>query len=151
VLRDISVQVGRTGMLTPVALLEPVSVDGVTVSRATLHNEDEVRRKDVRPGDRLKVIGADDLKALEGFADRAAKKLHQAIQRTSNPQLARFLYALGIRLVGEHIARVLAGHFGSLEALQDASKEQGVSIKKEKKKEKKKAPIRKEVCFFRRA
>lgn len=60
-LRDITVQVGRTGVLTPVAELEPVSVAGSTVSRATLHNEDEVHRKDVRIGDTVIVRKAGDV------------------------------------------------------------------------------------------
>ncbi len=219
-LEDITVQVGRTGMLTPVALLDPVEVGGVTVSRATLHNEDEVKKKDVRPGDTVRVVRAgdvipevaerikkpgrkrgkefsmpehcpscgaevyregayyfcpaglacparmaekikhyasreamdieglgdkivknlvekemiedpadlyglsgSDLKKLEGFADRSAENLYRAIQGSKQAELDRFLYALGIRHVGRHIARVLSREFGSLDTLKKAGRE----------------------------
>ncbi|MFP3868663.1 MAG: NAD-dependent DNA ligase LigA [Desulfobacteraceae bacterium] len=217
VLKDIAVQVGRTGMLTPVALLEPVDVGGVTVSRATLHNESEVKKKDVRPGDKVRIeragdvipevverlkepgrkrgkafsmprtcpacgaevekegayyfcpahlscpaqvvgqlthyasreamnieglgeetakalvrknlvnsvadiyrLTVEDLLSLEGFAQKSAEQLYKAIQRARTPRLDQFLYALGIRHVGQHVARVLAKSFRSLEALAQA-------------------------------
>ena len=221
VVQDIAVYVGRTGAVTPVAMLDPVVVAGSTVRRSTLHNEDEVARKDVRIGDTVILHKAGDvipeivrvvlerrpkgarpwrmpercpacdselvreegeavrrclnplcpaqrrekllhfasraalnieglgpaiidqllehgyvtepadlfaltreqLLTLEGFADRSAEKLLQAIAARTRVPLARFINALGIRHVGEHTAAALAAHFGSIDALAQASTE----------------------------
>ena len=65
-------------------------------------------------------LQVEDLKKLEGFAEKSAEKLYQAIQDTKNPPLDRFIYALGIRHVGRHIARVLTHSFGNLDELMKA-------------------------------
>ena len=220
IVQDIVVSVGRTGTLTPVALLKPVEVGGVTISRATLHNADEVARKDIRIGDTVKVeragdvipaiaeripipdeqrsapflmpdrcpvcgssVGREgayfyctgqlvcgaqlkgaiehfaskhalnieglgkktvaqlvdavlvrsladlyrltraDLVRLEGFADRSATLLVESIAGSKTVSLDRFLMGLGIRQVGQHIAKVLASEFGSLNEIMSADRE----------------------------
>lgn len=73
-IREIIVQVGRTGVLTPVAVLEPVSLAGSTISRATLHNQDEIERKDVRPGDTVVIEKGGDVIPKVVSVDKAKRK-----------------------------------------------------------------------------
>jgi len=224
--QDIVVSVGRTGTLTPLALLTPVEVGGVTISRATLHNADEVARKDIRIGDTVRVERAGDvipaiaeripvpgesrasafqmpshcpvcgsvvaregayfyctgqaacpaqlkgaiehyaskgalnieglgkktvaqlvdhglvkdlsdlyrltqeqLLELEGFGERSSSLLLEAIAQSKTASLDRFLMGLGIRQVGQHIAKVLAREFGSLHAIMSADHDRFLTIR----------------------
>ncbi|OQX83417.1 MAG: DNA ligase (NAD(+)) LigA, partial [Candidatus Latescibacteria bacterium 4484_7] len=66
----------------------------------------------------------DDLLTLEGFADRSAEKLLESIERSKEITLARFIYSIGIRNVGEHVSKLLADHFGAIERLMNATEEE---------------------------
>ncbi len=103
----IEVQVGRTGALTPVAVLEPVSVGGVTVSHATLHNEDEVRRKDVRIGDWVNVRRAGDVipEIVSVVFSRRPPNAREFVMPTHCPVCG----AVVIRLPDEAVARCTGG------------------------------------------
>lgn len=105
----IDIQVGRTGALTPVARLEPVFVGGVTVTNATLHNADEIRRKDVRPGDRVIVRRAGDVipevvRVLKDKRNKGAKRFHM-------PSACPVCGSLVTRAEGETVARCSGGLF----------------------------------------
>lgn len=96
-IKDIVVQVGRTGMLTPVALLEPVEVGGVTVSRATLHNEDEIHKKDIRRGDKVRVIRAGDVipEVMEQIPEKGRKRSAEFNMPDNCPSCGAKIYREG--------------------------------------------------------
>lgn len=223
---EIAVNVGRTGAMTPYAVLVPVRVSGSTITNVTLHNEDEMRRKDVRVGDRVVIrkagdvipevvrvlkekrtgkekifhiprkcpvcgaeavrlegevywrctgincpaqlkehvfhmtrrgamnidhvgeqlimqliqkgivkdiadlyyLSKDDLLSLERMGERSAQNVINAIEGSKRPTLARFISALGIRNIGEHLAEVLADHFGSIQRLRKASLDELMTV-----------------------
>ncbi|MBI3812745.1 MAG: NAD-dependent DNA ligase LigA, partial [Nitrospirae bacterium] len=104
---DIDVQVGRTGAITPVARLNPVFVGGVTVTNATLHNEDEVRRKDIRIGDSVIVRRAGDVipEVVSAVLDRRPSGTRPFVMPQSCPVCGSKI----IRLPGEAVARCSGG------------------------------------------
>lgn len=109
VLEDIEVQVGRTGALTPVARLRPVRVGGVTVSNASLHNQDELDRKDIRIGDRIVIQRAGDVipQVVRVRLDRRREALAEGLRlvRTRLPERCPVCDAKTIRLEGESVTR----------------------------------------------
>ena len=106
-LLDIDVQVGRTGALTPVARLEPVFVGGVTVTNATLHNEDEIRRKDVRPGDWVIVRRAGDV--IPEVARAIHERRETDLPEFQMPEVCPECGSAVERVEGEAVARCSGG------------------------------------------
>jgi len=106
-LLDIDVQVGRTGALTPVARLEPVFVGGVTVTNATLHNEDEIRRKDVRPGDWVIVRRAGDV--IPEVARAIHERRETSLAEFHMPEFCPECGSAVERVEGEAVARCSGG------------------------------------------
>jgi DNA ligase (NAD+) len=105
----IDIQVGRTGALTPVARLEPVFVGGVTVTNATLHNEDEIRRKDVRAGDHVMVRRAGDV--IPEVARVVIEKRNKDAEKFHMPTHCPVCGSQVTRVAGEAVARCSGGLF----------------------------------------
>jgi DNA ligase (NAD+) len=107
VLRDIRIQVGRTGALTPVAELEPVNVGGVLVTRATLHNEDEIARKDVRIGDTVMLQRAGDV--IPQILGILPEKRPEGAEPWVPPETCPECHSLALRPPGEVVRRCTGG------------------------------------------
>ena len=106
-LRAITIQVGRTGALTPVAELEPITVGGVVVARATLHNEDEINRKDVRPGDRVTIQRAGDV--IPQVVSALPDQRPATSQPYAFPATCPACGSLAVREIGEAVRRCTGG------------------------------------------
>lgn len=125
--RDIVIQVGKTGAMTPVAILEPVEIGGVTVSRASLHNEDEVARKDVRIGDTVLVERAGDV--IPQVVQVLPEKRPPDARKFVMPKTCPVCGSAAFRPVGEAVTRCTSSscpaqfkerllHFGSRRAME---------------------------------
>jgi len=116
ILKEIKIQVGRTGALTPVAELEPVNVGGVLVSRASLHNEDEIERKDVRVGDTVILQRAGDvIPQILGVV--LEKRLAGAV-KFEFPQICPVCGSTAIRPAGEVVLRCTGGLICSAQTVE---------------------------------
>jgi DNA ligase (NAD+) len=104
-IKAIAVQVGRTGALTPVAILEPVKLSGITISRSTLHNEDEIKRKDIRVGDYVLIERSGDVipKVVSVMKERRTKKVKKFVF----PSRCPVCHASTFRPKGEAISRCI--------------------------------------------
>lgn len=107
ILEDILIQVGRTGTLTPVAVLKPVTVGGVVVSRATLHNEDEIARKDVRIGDTVIIQRAGDV--IPQVLSPVLEKRPEDAKPFAFPHICPVCGSHAIRLPGEVARKCIGG------------------------------------------
>src|SRR5262249_5710385 len=116
VLKDILISVGRQGSLTPVAMLEPITVGGVVVQRATLHNEDEIARKDVRIGDTVIVQRAGDV--IPQIVGAVPEKRPRGAKPYEFPQKCPVCHSLAVREPGEAVRRCTGGLICAAQAVE---------------------------------
>ena len=116
VLKDILISVGRTGTLTPVAMLEPITVGGVVVQRATLHNEDEIERKDIRIGDTVIVQRAGDV--IPQIVGPVLEKRPRSAKTFEFPQKCPVCHSLAVREPGEAVRRCTGGLICAAQAVE---------------------------------